>query len=65
MSTYDKNMALTGTPPKSLNLGQKIATLMGMSGLSILVLAIFNVNFPQKGIWLTISLLAIFSYILT
>ncbi len=60
MSTYDKNMALTGTPPKALTLGQKIATLMGMGGLTILVLAIFNVNFPHKALWLTTSLLAIF-----
>lgn len=60
MNTYDKNMALTGTPPKALTLGQKMATLMGMSGLTILVLAIFNVNFPHKGLWLTVSLLAIF-----
>ena len=60
MSTYDKNMALTGAPPKALSLGQKIATLMGMGGLTILVLAIFNVNFPYKVLWLTTSLLAIF-----
>ncbi len=60
MSTYDKSMALTGQPPKALNTGQKLSTLLGMTGLAILLLAIFNVNFPNKGLWLTISLLAIF-----
>lgn len=60
MSTYDKSMALTGQPPKALNTGQKLATLLGMSGLGILSLALFNINFPNKGLWLTISLSAIF-----
>ena len=58
MSTYDKSMALTGEPPKSLSIGQKIATLLGLSGLGILLLAIFNVNFPNKSFWLTLSLSA-------
>ncbi|WP_425234635.1 4Fe-4S binding protein [Ulvibacterium sp.] len=60
MSTYDKSMALTGQPPKALNTGQKLATLLGMSGLGILVLTLFNIDFPNKGLWLTISLSAIF-----
>ncbi len=59
MSTYDKSMALTGEPPKSLSISQKIATLLGLSGLGILLLAIFNVNFPNKPLWLTLSLSAI------
>lgn len=56
---YDKSMALTGQPPKALNIGQKLATLLGMSGLGVLILALFNINFPDKGLWLTISLSAI------
>ncbi len=60
MSTYDKSMALTGQPPKALNTGQKLATLLGMFGLGILVLTLFNIDFPNKGLWLTISLSAIF-----
>ncbi len=60
MSTVQRNMSLTGEPPKSLNTQQKIATLLGMFGLFILVLAVFNVNFPHKAIWLTISLSSIF-----
>ncbi len=59
MSTFDHNMALTGEPPKKMGRGQKMATLLGMSGLGILLLAALNVNFPNKGIWLSISLAAI------
>lgn len=59
MSTYQKSMSLTGEPPKALNTGQKLATLLGMSGLVILVLNLLNIDFPNKGLWLGISLLAI------
>ncbi|MGI9552796.1 MAG: FeS-binding protein, partial [Aurantibacter sp.] len=59
MSTYDKNMSLTGEPPKSLNTGQKLATLLGMLGLGILIISLFNINIPNKGLWLTVSLLTI------
>ena len=52
-------MALTGEPPKNLSIGQKIAVFLGMSGLGILLLAVFNVGFPNKTLWLTLSLSAI------
>ena len=58
MSTYDRSMALAGQPPRQLSRNQKLATALGMVGLGILVLALFNVNFPNKGLWLTVSLLA-------
>ncbi|MGB5237777.1 MAG: 4Fe-4S dicluster domain-containing protein [Flavobacteriaceae bacterium] len=61
MSTIDKSMALTGQPPKSLSRGQKMATLLGLTGLFIIVLAAFNVSFPNRGLWLSISLLSIFA----
>jgi len=64
MSTYDKSMALTGQPPKALNKQQKLATLLGMFGLAIVLLAGFNVNFPNKTIWLSISLVSIFTGII-
>lgn len=64
MSTYDKSMALTGQPPKALGKGQKIATLWGMAGLAILLLSTFNVDFPNKGLWLSIALLSIFGGVL-
>ncbi len=52
-------MALTGQPPVSLTRNQKLATLLGMFGLSVLLLASFNVAFPNKALWLTISLVSI------
>ena len=54
--THSPSMALTGEPPKSLSIGQKIAVFLGMSGLGILLLAVFNVGFPNKVLWLTLSL---------
>ncbi|MGB5482374.1 MAG: 4Fe-4S dicluster domain-containing protein [Eudoraea sp.] len=60
MSTADKSMALTGEPPAALSRFQKLAVLLGLSGLFIVLLAGFNVDFPNKGIWLSISLTAIF-----
>jgi polyferredoxin len=60
MSSYQKNMSLTGEPPKSINFQQKLATFLGMMGVFILTLAAFNINFPNKPIWLTVSLVSIF-----
>ena len=57
--THSPSMALTGEPPKSLSLNQKVAVFLGTSGLGILLLAVFNVSFPNKTLWLTLSLLAI------
>lgn len=59
MSTYDRSMALTGQPPKALSSIQKISTLIGLTGLAIILLAAFNIGFPNKGIWLTTSLVLI------
>lgn len=59
MSTVQRNMSLTGEPPKNLNATQKLATVIGLAGLAILLLASFNVSFPNKGIWLTVALVAI------
>ena len=61
MSTIDKSMALTGQPPKALSSSQKLATITGLAGLFILLLAGFNVDFPNKGFWLSLSLLLIFA----
>ena len=60
MSTYDRNMSLAGQPPKALTKGQRLATLTGFAGFAILLLAAFGVNFPNKGLWLSLSLLAMF-----
>ncbi|MGJ8664864.1 MAG: 4Fe-4S binding protein [Patiriisocius sp.] len=64
MSTIQRDMSLTGQPPKSINTTQKTGTLIGMFGLIIITLAGFNINFPDKGLWLTISLIAILSGII-
>ncbi len=64
MSTIQRNMSLTGEPPKTINTQQKIATLIGMAGLIILLLAAFNLNFPNKSFWLATSLTSIFLGIL-
>ena len=55
----ERNMALTGQPPVSINTTQKIGVLVGMAGLFILVLATLGVNLGSPALWLTISLLAI------
>jgi len=57
MSSYDKSMALTGQPPGALSLPQRIATLIGFSGLAILLLAALGVDFPNKGLWMSLSTL--------
>ncbi|MCB0456463.1 MAG: FeS-binding protein, partial [Flavobacteriaceae bacterium] len=59
MSAIQRDMSLTGQPPKSLNTLQKAATFWGVFGLAILLLAAFNLNFPHKGLWLAISLISI------
>lgn len=56
MSTIQRDMSLTGQPPKTINTQQKIASVIGLIGLAILTLALFNVNFPNKTLWLTLSL---------
>ena len=56
MSNYDKSMALTGQPPVALSKNQKLATLLGAFGFIVILLAGFNVDFPNKGLWLSIAL---------
>ena len=57
--TTQQSMSLAGGPPKSLNRPQKVAVLLGFTGLLIMVLAAFGTNFPNRGAWLSISLGAI------
>lgn len=59
MNATNNNMSLTGEPPKALNAQQKMATFIGLAGLAILFLAMFNIDFPNKAIWLTVSLVSI------
>lgn len=59
MDTIQRNMSLTGEPPKSINAIQKLGTLIGMFGLVVMLLAGFNFDFPNKGFWLAIALLSV------
>lgn len=56
MAQIDKDIALVSGPPKDINNLQKAATIIGLGGLMILVLAGLNVNFPNKGLWLSLAL---------
>lgn len=56
MSTVQRNMSLTGEPPKTINTQQKISSAIGILGLAILLLALLNFNFPNKTLWLTAAL---------
>lgn len=56
MYQSQKSMALGGQPPKALSSLQKVAVSMGMLGLLILVLASFQVQLPQKSLWLSLAL---------
>lgn len=49
-------MSLAGEAPKSISTTQKIASVIGLSGLFILILAIANVDFPNKTAFLIGSL---------
>ncbi len=64
MSTVQRNMSLTGEPPKTINTQQKIASAIGLIGLALLFLALFNLNFPNKTLWLSASLVMISSGII-
>ncbi|WP_373518081.1 4Fe-4S dicluster domain-containing protein [Pricia sp.] len=59
MNPTSNNMSLTGEPPKALGTQQKMATFIGLAGLAILFLALFNIDLPNKAILLTVSLVSI------
>ena len=54
MTKIDKDIAMVSGPPQDINNLQKVATFIGLAGLMILVLAAFNVNFPNKGLFSSI-----------
>ena len=56
MARVEKDITMVTGPPKEINTTQKIATVLGVAGLLILVLATFNVNFGNKALWLTLAL---------
>lgn len=61
MTEIRRDMSLTGQPLHTIGLQQKLATALGLAGLGLLLLAAFNSGFPNKAVWLSISLLAITS----
>ncbi len=56
----ENNMSLTGDVSNSLSVPQKLATFLGLAGLFMLLLASFNIDFPNKNLWFYASLSAIF-----
>mgnify|MGYP007095013471 CR=1 FL=1 len=59
LNRLDKDISLTGGPPVAINAFQKAGTVLGLVGMLILVLAAFNVDFPNKGLWFSICFSAI------
>lgn len=56
MSKIEHNMSLTAEAPSKLSTTQRMASGIGLVGLFILVLAVANVNFPNKVLFLSLSL---------
>ncbi len=59
MNPPNPSMSLTKPEAFDLTLKQKLSTAIGLIGLFILVLATCNVNFPNKPLFLAISLIMI------
>lgn len=56
MSEHYQNLSLANPEANQLNGRQKLFLAVGLTGLFILVLALLNVNFPNKGLFLLISI---------
>ncbi|TSE07805.1 MULTISPECIES: 4Fe-4S binding protein [Aquimarina] len=52
----DHSMSLANPDTKGISTKQKIALAIGLIGLLILALALLNTNFPNQGVFLTLSL---------
>ena len=50
------SMSLAKPDAQNLSMIQKIAVFLGVAGLFIMILALLNVDFPNKAIFLTLSL---------
>ena len=60
MKNSDKNLSIASHHPNEISNYQKLGLGIGFLGLFILALAFFNVAFPNKAIWLVVSITAIF-----
>lgn len=65
MAQIERNMSLTGSPSLAMSTKEKLGSALGTLGLIILILALFNINMPYQGAWLTASLLLIFGGVVT
>lgn len=65
MSNSTTNKAITSSQSNPLNSIQKLGLTLGFLGLFIMTLAFFNVNFPQKAVWLGIAITSILVGIVT
>lgn len=59
MSKSPKNISLVSHQNNELNTIQKLGLTLGFIGLFIMTLAFFNVSFPNKTMWFTISIFSI------
>lgn len=64
MSTADKSITAVHQLTNLQSIKQKLALVIGLSGIFILTLAFLNVHFPNKEAWLAASLLAIIAGII-
>ena len=64
MSKSIENISVASHDNNVLDGIQKTGISIGLIGLFIMALALFNINFPNKGIWLTASIVAIFGGII-
>ena len=64
MSKSLKNISLASPDNTSLDGMQKTGITIGLLGLFIMALALLNVEFPNKEIWLTVSIVSVFSGII-
>ncbi|WP_432671192.1 4Fe-4S binding protein [Flavobacterium sp. SM2513] len=60
MSKSVKNKSIVAHENIELNAVQKVGITLGLLGLFIMALALFNVHFPYKALWLIGSIAAIF-----
>ena len=64
MSKSIKNISIASHENQDMDGIQKLGVTLGLLGLFIMTLALFNVSFPNKGLWLAGSILAIFTGII-
>jgi len=59
MTNHNESLSLANPDAVNLSLPKKLAVIAGLTGLFILVLALFNVSFPNRALFLILSLVLI------